>query len=248
MEIEGTISIIILIGILAALYSSVGHAGASGYLAAMALFGMTPDMMRPAALSLNILVAAIAIYKFSRAGYFSWSLFWKLSVASVPFAYLGGLQTLPDAIYKPLIALFLFYTALRFLLDSIDSESEPCNKPHTPTIMGAGAVLGWFSGLSGVGGGIFLSPLLILLKWEHVKTVSGVASAFILVNSISGLAGVLSNDSYLFPGGMGFWALAAAIGGSIGSEYGSRRLRNPLIKKLLGIVLIIAGFKMVFGV
>lgn len=248
MVIEITIALTIAICILAALYSSVGHAGASGYLAAMAIFGLAQEVIRPTALSLNILVASIAVFKFYGAGYFSWNLFWKLSVTSVPFAYLGGFQTLPDAIYKPMIGLFLFYAAWRFLMGSADSKSEQLSKPYTPTIMATGAILGWVSGLSGVGGGIFLSPLLILFKWERIKTVSGVASAFILVNSISGLAGVLSGGVRALPGGIFLWAVAAIVGGMIGSEYGSRRLGNPAIKKLLGVVLMIAGFKMVFGV
>ncbi len=233
-----------LIFLAATLYASVGHAGASGYLAAMALVGVAPAVMKPTALTLNILVASIAIFKYYRAGAFSWPLFWPFAVASIPFAYLGGLLTLPGHIYKPLVGVVLIYAAWR----SYHTAHQPAQiidvRPPLILLFAAGAALGFLSGLTGVGGGIFLSPLLLFLRWAQMRVISGIAAAFILVNSIAGLFGVMSANTTL-PSALPFWALAAIAGGYIGAEYGSKRLGNPAIQKLLAIVLAIAGAKMI---
>jgi hypothetical protein len=234
----------VLILLAALLYSSVGHAGASGYLAAMALMGVAPAVMKPVALALNILVATIATLKFYRAGAFSWQLFWPFALTSVPCAYLGGWLTLPGHFYKPLVGILLIYAAWY----SFHTANRPVaiELPRAPIVLRllVGAVLGFLSGLTGVGGGIFLSPLLLLLRWAEVKIISGVAAAFILVNSIAGLLGVLRSAVEL-PPALPWWALAAVLGGLIGAEYGSRRLASPVLKKLLGLVLAIAGTKMI---
>jgi len=242
----GTESILLLAALIftaALLYSSVGHAGASGYLAAMALFGMAPAEMKPAALALNIMVATIAVTKYVKAGRFSWPLFWPFAVASIPFAYLGGLILLPGQYYKPIIGVVLIYAAIRFYIDSKKSDYL-IKKPMMPVVLFSGAALGFLSGLVGVGGGIFLSPLLIMLRWEEVKKVSGVAAAFILVNSIAGLLGFLSSNVPQLPNGIWVWAGSAIVGGYIGAEYGSKRFGNSTIKLLLSLVLLIAGIKM----
>jgi len=243
MGIEGILLLAVLIFVAAVLYSSVGHAGASGYLAAMALFGLAPVEMKPAALTLNILVAIIAVTKYVRAGRFSWPIFWPFAVASIPFAYLGGLILLPGQYYKPVIGAVLVYAAVRFYLDSKKTDYE-IKKPVMPAVLFSGAALGFLSGLVGVGGGIFLSPLLIMLRWEEVKKVSGVAAAFILVNSVAGLAGFLSSNVPRLPEGIWIWAGAAVVGGYIGAEFGSKRFGNSTIKLMLAIVLLIAGVKM----
>ncbi|MEQ1545625.1 sulfite exporter TauE/SafE family protein [Methyloglobulus sp.] len=233
-----------LIFIAALLYSSVGHAGASGYLAAMALMGMSPAVMKPTALSLNILVAIIATFKFYRVDAFSWRLFLPLALAAVPCAYVGGLLTLPTHIYKPVIGIILLYAAWYSFRTAAKSSQYPVRSVSFPPLLFTGAVLGFLSGLTGVGGGIFLSPLLLFFRWAEIKTISGVAAAFILVNSIAGLFGVLSKSPAL-PSALPIWAIVVVIGGFIGAEYGSKRFGNPTIQKLLALVLVIAGAKMI---
>jgi uncharacterized membrane protein YfcA len=244
MELESAVLLAVLIFAAAALYSSVGHAGASGYLAAMALFGMAPLEMKPAALTLNILVAAIATVKYVKAGRFSWPVFWPFALSSIPFAYLGGLILLPGAYYKPIVGLVLVFAAFRFVMDAAKPDYM-IKPPPMPAVLASGAALGFLSGLVGVGGGIFLSPLLIMLRWEAVKKVSGVAAAFILVNSIAGLLGFLSSNTPQLPPGIALWAVAAVLGGYLGAEYGSKRLGSPAIKRLLSLVLLVAGVKMI---
>ncbi|MFT5233649.1 MAG: putative membrane protein YfcA [Candidatus Krumholzibacteriia bacterium] len=238
-----TVLLPILILVAACLYASVGHGGASGYLAAMAFLGMAPFEMKPAALSLNILVSAIGAYKFARAGRFSWSLLWPLVVTSIPMAYLGGVMTLPSTYYKPVLGLVLIYAAIRFTKDN-SFKDQALNKPDRMIVLLIGAVLGFLSGLVGVGGGIFLSPLLIFLRWEEPKNVSGVAALFIFVNSMAGLSGFASSHVLAITNTWPLWALAAIVGGFIGAEYGSKRFGNKTIKRLLATVLLIAGLKM----
>ncbi len=232
----------------AMLYASVGHAGASGYIAAMALFGVAPAVMKPAALALNILVATIATIKFYRVRAFSWPLLWPLAMTSVPCAFIGGLITLPGNLYKPLVGVVLVYSAWRAFAIANESKPGPCVPPSPPVLAGIGAALGLLSGLTGVGGGIFLSPLLLLNRWAETKTVAGVSAAFILVNSIAGLAGVVAARSITLAPALPLWAAAAVVGGYIGAELGSRRFGNPTIRRLLALVLLIAGVKMILAV
>ena len=244
-DIDSTI-LAVLILLAAALYSSVGHAGASGYLAAMALFGVAPSVMKPTALALNILVAAIATVKFYRAGAFSWSIFWPLAITSIPCAFIGGLITLPVSWYKPLVGIVLVYAAWRAFYIAGETKPVPCKPPSRPVLVGVGAGLGLLSGLTGVGGGIFLSPLLLLCRWAETKTVSGTSAAFILVNSIAGFAGIVVASAAI-PTPIPLWAVAAVVGGFVGAELGSRRLANPTIRRMLALVLLIAGLKMILS-
>ena len=235
-----------LIFLAALLFSSVGHGGASAYLATFALVSMTPASMRPAALCLNVLVASIALYKFYKVGAFNWQLFWPIALTSVPAAFIGGQMTLPNPIYKILVGLCLIYAAYTIFVQANRVE-EVQVKPVTKTVqMALGAALGFLAGLTGVGGGIFLSPILLFFSWAKTKVISGVAAAFILVNSISGLLGFLSKSPNL-PAGLAYWALAAVAGGLIGAEYGSQKLANPTIRKLLALVLLFAGSKMLLA-
>jgi len=235
--------LVFLILLSALLYSSVGHGGASAYLASMALVGVAPETMRPAALVLNVAVASIAVYKFYRAGAFSLRLFLPLAITAMPMAFVGGMASLPGHIYKPVIGLVLLYAAWMIFRRANHTYQVNVNLPQTPVLLALGGVLGLLSGLTGVGGGIFLSPLLLFFRWAEMRVISGVSAAFILVNSIFGLAGVMTKNPAL-PATLPYWVLAAVIGGYIGAEYGSKRLAVPAIRRALAVVLLIAGVKM----
>lgn len=229
--------------IAALLYSSVGHAGASGYLAAMAFLGMATPMMRPTALVLNLLVASIATWRFRRAGLFSWSLFWPFAVTSVPFAFLGGAVTLPGHWYRTLVGLVLWTAAVRLWLNLQRATTQP---PPLIAALVCGAAIGFLAGLTGTGGGIFLSPLLLFMGWAGTRESGGVSAAFILVNSAAGLAANPASLGHL-PEQLPIWAGAAIAGGLIGSELGSRRIGTPAFRRLLGAVLLVAGAKLIFS-
>ena len=228
------------------LYASVGHGGASAYIAAMAIAGVAPAEMRPIALQLNVLVSAIATVKFYRAGYFSWRLFWPFAVVSIPAAYVGGAITLPGTAYKILVGAVLLYAAWQ-LWWSARASGQERPAPHVPIAlsMAIGACLGVLSGLTGVGGGIFLSPLLLLLGWAGTKQTSAVAAMFILVNSIAGIGAILAGRGVSLPDFTWILAIAVLAGGWLGAEYGSRRFANPFIRRMLAVVLALAGIKMV---
>jgi hypothetical protein len=244
--ISGTVLLLAsLVFAAAVLYASVGHGGASGYLAAMALVGIAPEMMKPTALALNILVATIGTVKFYRAGFFSWRVLWPFALLSVPFAFLGGTLVLTPALYRPLVGAVLLYAAYRLYLQTRSRETEKPAERSVPVwaALAVGAGIGLLSGLTGVGGGIFLSPLLLLAGWSDMRTASGVAAAFILVNSVAGLAGHLSGVASL-PDFLLVLAVAAVAGGWIGAELGSRRLAPRPVRYLLVVVLVVAAFKM----
>ncbi len=241
---EGTIVLLaVLIFAAALLYSSVGHAGASGYLAAMALLGVAPDVMKPTALCLNILVATITAVQFTRAGFFSWRLFWPFAIASVPAAYLGGTLELPGVYYRPVVGAVLLFAAIRLLMSKKMGVEQEARPPFVPICLIVGGGIGLLAGLTGTGGGIFLTPLLLLMGWAKPKQAAAVSAAFILVNSVAGLAGALSGPNQI-PAGLAWWAAAATLGALIGSYVGSRRLQSLSLRRLLGLVLLIAAFKM----
>jgi hypothetical protein len=229
--------------IVAFLYSCVGHAGASGYIAVMSLFSMAPAAIKPTALVLNILVACLGTYQFWRAGHFSWRLFWPFAVLSIPFAFLGGYLNLPTHVFKILVGIVLLFSAAHFFIRP-PIESEP-NEPSHQVAFGVGGGLGLLSGLTGTGGGIFLTPLVIFMHWARTKTASAVSALFILVNSISGLIGNLSATKK-FPSFALTLVVAAVLGGAVGSYLGSRKFPVTTIKRLLAVVLTIAGFKLIF--
>ena len=236
---------LLAIGILviAFLYSSVGHAGASGYIAVMSLLSVAPDVIKPTALTLNILVASIGAWQFWRAGHFSWRLFWPFALLAVPLAFVGGYLNLPAQVFKVLVGIILLYSAVRFLLPA-PPEQDPGEPPRAVAIA-SGGVIGFLAGLTGTGGGIFLTPLLLLARWARVKTAAAVSALFILFNSVAGLLGNIGSTRK-FPTFALVLVAAAAIGGSIGSYFGSRRFDPAVIKRLLAIVLIIAGSKLIF--
>ncbi len=240
---------IALIGIyfffIALLYSTVGHAGASGYLAAMALLSFTPEVMKPTALALNIIVALVTTIRFAMAGYFSWRLFWPFALASVPMAYLGGRMHIDTTIYKILVGIALVFAALHLILRSKAAIDDPeqATYPGIGASLAVGGGLGFLSGLTGVGGGIFLSPVLIILHWASLRRTAAVAAAFILLNSISGLTGYLQKGG-AFPDHLAFWSVAVVSGGYMGSTLGATKFNSPVLRALLGVMLAMAGVKL----
>jgi uncharacterized membrane protein YfcA len=236
----------LLAGVAAAaiLYSAVGHAGASGYLAVMALTGVEPDVMKPSALVLNLLVGAIALVRFARAGYFSWHLLWPFALGSVPLAFVGGAVTLAGDWYKQLVGVVLLIAAFRMITERIRvTDTASRGRPPILPAVASGAAIGLLSGLTGTGGGIFLSPLLLFTRWSGTRESGGVCAAFILLNSSAGLLGNLVSVRAL-PPAIWTWAAVAVIGGLIGSDLGSRRLATVTFRRLLGLVLVIAGTKL----
>lgn len=244
MPVESLLLLTTGVFVIALLYSSVGHAGASGYIAVMTLLGLAPAEIKPIALALNILVASIASWQFWRAGYFSWKLLWPFALLSVPFAFLGGNLNLPTQVFKVIVGIVLLISAAQFLLRP-PSEGES-HAPARPLAMGVGAGLGLLSGLTGTGGGIFLTPLLIFMRWAKTKSASATSAVFILLNSVSGLLGNFSATRTFPEFGLSL-LVAAGIGGAIGSYFGSRKLQPLAIKRLLAAVLAIAGLKLVFA-
>lgn len=222
------------------LYSSVGHAGGSGYIAVMALFGLSPDTMKPTALVLNILVATIATVQFYRAGYFSWNTFWPFAISSIPFAFIGGAMSLPGNLYKQIVGLVLLFAAYHFFSKKQSAIANPFKPIPVLAAILAGAGIGLLSGMVGVGGGIFLTPLILFMGWAGTKQTAGVSAMFILVNSISGMAGHITGVKFL-PDMIYILGLAAVLGGTIGSYMGSRRFANATLYQLLAVVLLIAG-------
>jgi uncharacterized protein len=245
MPVSETLIIAILFFVGAALYASVGHGGASSYLAIMGLFSLAPDVMKPTALALNILVASVATFKFYRAGLFSWRLFWPFAAASIPAAFVGGAVMLPARWYKIVVGLVLLYAAVWMFRSALRPISKETHSPPLWAALLAGLAIGFLSGLTGVGGGIFLSPLLLSMGWAETRATSGVAAPFILVNSIAGLLGHIASVSQL-PPNVPVWGAAALIGGWIGASYGSKRAPVPVLRQLLSLVLVVAGVKLIF--
>jgi uncharacterized protein len=230
------------IGLIAFLYSSVGHAGASGYIAMMTLFGIAPAVIRPTALVLNILVASIGTFQFWRAGHFSWKLFWPFALLSIPAAYLGGYLQPSASILRILIGIVLLFSAARLVIRR--SDPPQTFLPSRPTAISVGAGLGFLAGLTGTGGGIFLTPLLLFCRWAHIRQAAAVSALFIWVNSIAGLIGYFTRV-HAIPS-LGFiLAAAAIIGGIVGSHLGSKRFAVRIISLCLATVLVIAGVKLI---
>lgn len=237
------VEIVAAILVVAVLYSSVGHGGASGYLAVMALVGVMPEVTRPTALVLNVFVASIAAWQFYRSGHFSWKTFWPFAVTSVPFAYIGGTISLPTNTYKSVLGWVLILAAIR-LAWNIKTGAET-KEPNIFAALAIGSVVGLLSGLVGVGGGIFLTPVLLLKNWSETKTAAGVSALFILVNSISGIAGNYQQVAKMSPG-VWLWVAAAVAGGVIGSTLGAKKFDSLTLRRVLALVLIFAGVKLVF--
>jgi hypothetical protein len=230
----------------AALYSSVGHAGASAYIALMALFSVPAAVMRPTALVLNILVASFTALRFTRAGLFRFRTLWPFLVGALPMAFLGGYVQIPGQFYRPLVGVLLLVAAVRLLWPTQLRSNREWSDPPLWIAVVAGAGIGLLSGLTGTGGGIFLSPLLLFLVWSETRTASGVVAVFILCNSVAGLLGNIASVKAL-PADLPLFAAAVLLGAAVGTTLGISTLAQKGILNALGLVLIVAGFKM-FGV
>ena len=241
---ETIILFYILLFLVAFLYSSVGHGGASGYLALMALFSITPEVMKPTALLLNLFVSFTSFIQFYRGKHFNWKLFLPFAIASVPMAYLGGRMALADDIYKKILGILLIIPIIRFIFFA-NIRIEELRKPNVVLSLLIGAAIGFLSGLIGIGGGIILSPILLLLKWADMKQTAAISALFIFVNSLSGLAGQLQKG-ISFSADMYAYVAVAFVGGICGAWFGSLKFKQNILQYLLAIVLIIASYKLLF--
>ena len=241
---ESLIFFYILLFLVAFLYSSVGHGGASGYLALMALFSITPDVMKPTALLLNLFVSLTSFIQFYRGKHFNWKIFLPFAITSVPMAFVGGLISVDDYVYKKILGLLLIIPIVRFLFFG-NIKVEEIKKPNFLLSLIIGAAIGFLSGLIGIGGGIILSPVLLLLKWADMKKTAAISAIFIFVNSLSGLAGQLQKGIN-FSTDMYAYVAVAFVGGLCGAYFGSLKLNQNFLKYLLAIVLIIASYKLLF--
>ncbi|UZK67444.1 sulfite exporter TauE/SafE family protein [Sphingomonas sp. M1-B02] len=235
-----------LMALAAALYTSVGHAGASGYLAIMALFAVAPATMRPTALVLNIIVASLATYRFGGAGQVNWRMLAFFVIGAIPAAFVAGGITLPGHYYRPLVGVVLWIAAIRLFLPRKLVRLEAPRPPHPALMILSGAAVGALSGLTGTGGGIFLSPLILFFGWEAVRRTSGTAAGFILCVSIAGLAGNLASLGRL-PDELAWFIAAVVLGAAIGTQFGVSRLPTGRLLQALGLVLLVAGAKLIFS-
>ncbi len=234
---------LLLLFMVAFLYSSVGHGGASGYLALMALFGvMAPAMMKSSALIMNIFVSSISFFHYYRTGHFRWKLFFPFAIASIPLAFIGGYIILDPMIYKKILGVILIFPILRFF--GVFGKTEgPEKEINLPLALLTGGIIGVLSGMIGIGGGIILSPVILLLHWGNMKQTAAVSALFILVNSIAGLAGMFStgigidNSVYLL-------VAIALAGGFAGAYLGSKKFNNLVLKRILAVVLTLACIKL----
>ena len=234
----------VLLFAVAFLYASVGHGGASGYLALMALFSIAPEVMKPTALLLNLFVSLTSFIQFYRGGYFRWKVFWPFALASIPMAYLGGLVVVDGNVYKKILGVLLLIPIVRFYFFSNTKVKEKKETNLTLSLL-VGGIIGFLSGLIGIGGGIILSPILLLLKWTDQKQTAAISALFIFVNSLSGLAGQLTKGIH-FTTDMYAYVVIAFIGGLCGAYFGALKFRQTILKNVLATVLLLAVYKLLF--
>lgn len=234
-----------ILPIVAFLYSSVGHGGASGYLALMALFSFAPETMKPTALLLNLFVAGISFYYYFKGGFFNKKLFLSFAITSIPLAFLGGTIEIDASIYKKILAVLLVFAILK-MLNVFGKESENIKEVKLWQGLLIGGIIGFFSGLIGIGGGIILTPLILLLHWGNMKEAAAVSALFIWVNSAAGLFGQFSSGMRI-ESEMFVLVAIALIGGMLGGYLGSKKINNQKLRYILAFVLIIACVKLVFA-
>lgn len=233
-----------LLFIVAMLYSSVGHGGASGYLALMAIYAFSPEVMKPTALILNLFVSLTSFIQFYRGEHFKWKIFLPLALASIPMAFIGGLITMEAAIYKKILGALLFIPVVRFLFFA-NIPDEELKKSNLALSILIGSIIGLLSGLIGIGGGIILSPIILLLRWTNQKQTAAISALFIFVNSLSGLAGQITKGIHFSPDMLSYVAIAFA-GGLCGAYLGALKFNQNILKNTLALVLMMAGWKLIF--
>ncbi|MCF7560173.1 sulfite exporter TauE/SafE family protein [Sabulilitoribacter multivorans] len=244
LQTENIFIFLLILPIVSFLYSSVGHGGASGYLALMALFSFAPETMKPTALLLNLFVAGISFYYYYKGGFFNKKLFLSFAVTSIPLAFLGGTIEVDATIYKKILAVLLVFAILK-MLNVFGKENETIKDLKIGQALIIGGIIGFFSGLIGIGGGIILTPIILLLHWGNMKEAAAVSALFIWVNSASGLIGQISSgvtieiESFLL-------VAIALVGGVLGGYYGSKKINNQSLRYILAFVLVIACFKLIF--
>ncbi|OYX84537.1 MAG: hypothetical protein B7Y83_07800 [Flavobacteriales bacterium 32-34-25] len=239
------ILILFLLALVAFLYSSVGHGGASGYLAIMAMAGVAPIMMKQSALVMNLAVSLFSFIGFYRSGVFRLKLFLPFVVASIPMAFLGGTMSLPDSIYKKILAVCIFVSIIRLIYQFEESKEPNREIPLWAGLLSGGSI-GILSGLLGIGGGIILSPLMLLMRWSKLKETAAVSALFIFVNSLSGLYGQIQKGGFNLTADLQIAVIATIIGGLLGSYFGSQKFNTKTLKYLLALGLTIAGLKLLF--
>jgi len=241
MSIELFYGILFLV---AFLYAAVGHGGASGYLALMALYGVAPDEMKPTALMLNLFVSLTSFIQYYRGGCFLKKLFIPIAAASIPMALIGGMITVEENIYKRVLGVLLVFPVIRFFFSK--NVEDAALKPSSLTIaITTGAVVGLLSGMIGIGGGIILSPILLLLQWTNQKQTAAISAAFIFVNSVAGLGGMLT-QGISFTGNMVMYIMVAFAGGLLGAYFGAKKFNQNVLKYVLATVLLLASYKLLF--
>lgn len=238
------IILLILIGLMAFLYASVGHGGASGYLAVLALFAVQPVLMKQSALVLNLSVSLFAAYSFFKKGYFKWRNFWPFALASIPAAYFGAQWPLADSTYKKVLGFCLLLSVIRILFQWKEREKTKEVPIWAGLLVGAG--IGLLSGMIGIGGGIILSPIMLLFNWSNMRQTAAVSSLFILVNSVSGILGLKSwvpfNGYDLI-----YLIIFATMGGVLGARWGANKASPFWLKIVLGLVLLVASGKLILS-
>jgi len=243
-EIDYIWIFLLILPVVAFMYAAVGHGGASGYLALMALFGFAPEAMKPTALLLNLFVAAISFIHYAKSGYFNKKLFLSFAIASIPLAFVGGLIEVDASIYKKVLAVLLIFAILK-MLNVFGKESDTIKDVKVWQGLSIGGIIGFFSGLIGIGGGIILSPIILLMKWGKMKEAAAVSALFIWVNSAAAMGGQLSSgvkidaQAFLLVG-------IAVIGGFLGGYLGSKKFNNQGLRYMLAFVLLIACVKLFF--
>lgn len=241
-----SIPLLLLIFFVAAIYSSVGHGGASGYLAVLAMFSLPVAQLSGTALVLNVMVSSVAFWSFYRGGHKLPQFAWLLVVTSVPFSFVGGALTVTDNIYKFLLAAALILSAARLAIGKRTSTVENPKNPQSFALAGVGSSIGFLSGIVGVGGGIFLSPIAIFLRWTTVKSAATLSALFILVNSLSGIVGRAMTHKLIVAPALAL-IIAAFSGGLIGSYFGSKHFDGTFLRRILSLVLLIAAFKLIWA-
>ncbi len=233
----------LVLAIIAAAYAAVGQAGATGYIAAMGLAGFTPDIIRPAALALNALVAAIGTAHFARAGHIKWRGTYPFILLGLPFSVLGGATHLAASIYQPIVAILLIVAAWQMVKSArLAAATDELALPNPPLLWSiiAGAIIGFVAGMTGIGGGIFIAPLVLTLRWLNMRHAAGLSALFNLLNSAAALAGLWST-SLVLPPELPSWLAAVAIGAILGSWLGMKHLPSGALRYILSALLLVGG-------